>query len=492
MTQMISIAELMGRSGVTFGTSGARGLVCDMTDAVCYTYTAGFIQYLESTGALPQPNRRIVLAGDLRPSTARIMTAVAKAITDRGYQPVNGGDLPSPAVAYYGLDQRIPAIMVTGSHIPEDRNGIKFNTAAGEVLKEDETGMKAQTVVVPEIFDADGMLTVPVALPAVDPAVCDTYLRRWLDAFPADFLAGIRIGLYQHSAVGRDLLCEIYQDLGADLTCLGRSDTFIPVDTEAIRPQDSALAAEWSQQYHFDTILSTDGDSDRPLISDEHGKWLRGDVAGILCARFCHADVVVVPVSCNTAVERCGWFREVRRTRIGSPYVITELQRAVHDGARCAVGYEANGGFLIASPVQVGDRQLAPLPTRDPVIVHLAILGLSKQTGKSIEQLLAELPQRFTASDRLKDFPTEISRERLQELVSSGEPAITRLFPEMGAVTGIDTTDGVRITFASGEIIHLRPSGNAPELRCYAEADSEARAQELVHLTIERLQSWRR
>ena len=34
MMQQIAIAELMDTSGVKFGTSGARGLVSDMTDAV--------------------------------------------------------------------------------------------------------------------------------------------------------------------------------------------------------------------------------------------------------------------------------------------------------------------------------------------------------------------------------------------------------------------------------------------------------------------------
>jgi phosphomannomutase len=44
----------------------------------------------------------------------------------------------------------------------------------------------------------------------------------------------------------------------------------------------------------------------------------------------------------------------------------------------------------------------------------------------------------------------------------------------------VDETDGLRVTLASGEIVHLRPSGNAPELRCYAEADTAARARELA------------
>ena len=490
MTQ-VSIAEVMATSGVAFGTSGARGLVTDMTDAVCYAYAAGFIQYLEERGELPGTDRRIALAGDLRPSTGRILAAVVCAAADRGYLAVNCGRIPSPAVALYGLQQRIPAIMVTGSHIPDDRNGIKFNKPSGEILKSDEAGMKAQTVALPDRFDAAGVLRTPQALPPPDDAARGGYLQRWLTALPCDFLKGTRLGLYQHSAVGRDLLCQLYTALGAEVICLNRSETFVPVDTEAIRPEDVALAATWSREYHFDAILSTDGDSDRPLISDEQGNWLRGDVAGILTARFCAADAVVTPVSCNSAVEACGWFTAVRRTRIGSPYVIAGMLDAVAAGATCVVGYEANGGFLTASPVRTGAGVLEPLPTRDPVIVHLALLGLSRRAGQPISALVATLPARVTASDRLKEFPSAISQERIAKLTAAGAPAIQQLFPELGAVATTNTTDGLRITFASGESLHLRPSGNAPELRCYAEAATELRAGELVRLALAKLDAWR-
>ena len=69
---MVSISELMVASGVGFGTSGARGLAEAMSDRVCYAYTQGFLQYLASVGEL-QPGTRVALAGDLRPSTPRIM-----------------------------------------------------------------------------------------------------------------------------------------------------------------------------------------------------------------------------------------------------------------------------------------------------------------------------------------------------------------------------------------------------------------------------------
>ena len=490
MAPAVTVAELMETSGVQFGTSGARGMVVHMTDAVCYTYTAGFLQYLENKGEMTPTDRRVALAGDYRSSTGRIMTAVAQAIVDRGYQVVHCGHIPSPAVALYGMQQRIPAIMVTGSHIPDDRNGIKFNTATGEVLKEDEAGMRAQVVELPAIFTEENMLRNPASLPPVDDGARNSYLQRWLDAFPLDFLAGRSLLLYQHSAVGRDLLHEILLALGAEVTSLGRSEQFIPVDTEAIREQDVHLADLWATSYAFDAIISTDGDSDRPLIADEHGKWLRGDVIGILCAEYLGADIVVTPVSCNSAVEKCGFFHQVRRTRIGSPYVIAAMQQAVADGGQRVVGYEANGGFLTASPMHINGRELPPLPTRDPLIVALALLGLAAREQSSISHLIARLPKRVTASGRISHLPTHVSAQQIAALIKDGPPAMVALFPWNSVVIAYDTTDGLRITFANEDIIHLRPSGNAPELRCYTESNSERAAKTLLHQALERLHAW--
>jgi len=90
----IAIAELMETSGVKFGTSGARGLVSAFSDRVAYAYTLAFLQHLEQSGAL-EPASSVVIAGDLRPSTGRILTASAQAISDRGHTPVHAGRIPN-------------------------------------------------------------------------------------------------------------------------------------------------------------------------------------------------------------------------------------------------------------------------------------------------------------------------------------------------------------------------------------------------------------
>ncbi|MEY4384879.1 MAG: hypothetical protein RLY20_162 [Verrucomicrobiota bacterium] len=488
----VSIRELMGSSGVAFGTSGARGLATAMTDLVCYAYTKGFLQYLETIGELKRAGESVAVAGDFRPSTDRVMEAVCRAAEDMGYRAICCGKVPSPAVALLGLEKRIPAIMVTGSHIPDDRNGIKFNKASGEVLKDDEAGMAGQIVELNDaLFDKAGWFAKRNAAPrAVATEAGEHYIARYLNGFASDALNGLRVGVYQHSAVARDVLVKILSGLGAIVTPLGRSEKFIPVDTEAIRSEDVQLARDWAADGAFDAIVSADGDSDRPIVSDELGEWLRGDVAGILTAKFLGADSVSTPVSCNTAVEKCGWFATVRRTRIGSPFVIASMLEASRAGAKTVVGYEANGGFLLNSDVTLEGRKLRALPTRDAVIVMLGILITAKRSGKKISQLVAELPARFTASDRLKEFPTEKSRAIIAKF-STGNVAADRAAIEnaFGALCGkaarTDSTDGLRVTFANEEVIHLRPSGNAPEFRCYTEAASNDRAVSLNALAIE-------
>lgn len=495
--ETIVIDKLMQSSGVGFGTSGARGKVEDMTDKVCYAYTLAFIQHLKGINELSLGSS-IAIAGDYRPSSERIMVSVATAISQAGYKVINCGTIASPAVAAFGIAKQIPSIMVTGSHIPDDRNGIKFNKANGEILKEDETGIRNQQVgLADDLFDSTGHFTSVHEMPGIDSRAYESYIHRYLEFFPTNSLKGIKIGLYEHSTVLREALFDILTGLGATILKLGYSDTFIPVDTEAVREEDIRLAKKWSKEHQLDALVSADGDGDRPLISDEHGEWLRGDIVGILAADYLHADIIATPVSSNSAVEKSENFTQVIRTRIGSPYVIAAMQDAgSKTDSQTIVGYEANGGFLTQTAIELDSRELSPLPTRDAILPIIAILVSSRILNCPISALQAGLPARYTYSDRLKAFPTEISQARLAPFMDSDqESALEQVNVFLGdtfsSAIGIDITDGVRITLESEEVIHIRPSGNAPELRCYTESESMESAQNLNSMAMERINTWR-
>lgn len=458
----LSIQSLMQTSGVAFGTSGARGLVKDMTARLCYAYTKAFLQ--EVVGQAGQ----VVLGHDLRPSSPSIAAACAAAMRDMGHSVIYVGALPTPALAYFASTIKSPCMVVTGSHIPFDRNGLKFYRADGEITKADEDLMRAAVVDVPDEIN-------PFTLEIVDQSASIAYVNRYVDFFGRSSLAGMRIAIYEHSSVARDILHEILIGLGAEVLPLGRTDSFVPIDTEAVRQEDIAQAQTWAETHGFDAILSTDGDGDRPLIGDENGQWFRGDIVGILCAFYLKADTVVTSVSSNTAVEICGSFKNIVRTKIGSPFVIAGMDQA--NTQSIIIGYEANGGFLLGCDVVKNNQTLKALPTRDAVLPMLALLCMAGEQGVALSKLSQNLPKRFTVSDRLQNFSHEKSKAILNQLISDLSITAKVLVSDAGEIVDVNLTDGLRLTFQNGDIVHLRPSGNAPELRCYTEATTEAKAK---------------
>src|ERR1039457_3458823 len=77
-------------------------------------------------------------------AVARSLRRIVAAIRDAGMRAVNLGSIPTPALTCYALARGKGSIMVTGSHIPFDRNGYKTNTSKGEVLKQQEAPIQKQ------------------------------------------------------------------------------------------------------------------------------------------------------------------------------------------------------------------------------------------------------------------------------------------------------------------------------------------------------------
>ncbi|CEN60365.1 Putative Phosphomannomutase [Aspergillus calidoustus] len=533
-----------------FGTSGRRGLVIHLTQLEIYTNVLAEIRYLQS---LPIEQGGIkagddfYFAHDLRPSSTAyvesengrggLCQAVEQALKDADMHAINLGAIPTPALTYYALKHGKGSIMVTGSHIPFDRNGYKLNTSKGELLKEHEQPINAAVAKVREellqqpfsesLFDEQGMLRnrPREILPATDKGL-SAYVQRYLDFFAGETLQGMKILVYQHSAVGRDTLVDILRKLGADVTPAGRSETFVPIDTEAI---DAAQLATLQTLYNensgpFDAIVSTDGDSDRPLLvapsgAEQKVQFFGGDLLGMIVAGFLGVDAVVVPISSNDAIDKGALASVLEpKTKIGSPYVISGMQTALDKGRSRVCGWEANGGFLTGSDIERNGKTLTALPTRDAVLPLLCALFAARGQKATLPALFATLPNRYSRASLIRNFPRPTSMKivgrfspsesTIQQVSFSDEitaydanvSAIplsdsqidqfksikTQLqtvfsdksgFPE---IVRLNYTDGIRMTFANGDVAHIRPSGNADELRIYAVADSQERADDIA------------
>jgi phosphomannomutase len=467
-------SSVIAQSGVAFGTSGARGLVTQFTPDVCSAFAVAFIAGMKRNFSF----KTVAIAIDNRPSSYAMAQACSSALKQLNFNVIYYGVVPTPALAYVAQEDKIPAIMVTGSHIPFDRNGVKFYRPDGEISKADEQVIITEQV---EFTALDELAELIVSNRAAE-----EYITRYTSLFNTPFLTGKRIGIYEHSSAGRDLYYRIFETLGAEVISLERTDHFVPIDTEAVSKEDTLKAINWSKEHNLDAVFSTDGDGDRPLMSDENGNWLRGDILGLLTADALNIEALAIPVSCNTAIELSNKFSHVERTKIGSPYVIAEFSN-LNKKFKSVAGFEANGGFLLGSDLQLNGKALKALPTRDAILP--AIMLLSAANKGLISTLVDALPKRYTHSDRIQNFSTEQS----QAIIERGKFEPATLLIQLGfknvVIKSIDETDGLRINLVDERIIHLRPSGNAPELRCYAEADNYLKAIECVNTSLQNIQA---
>lgn len=450
----------MTLSTISFGTSGLRGRAEGFTAATVLAHVGAFLE-VACAGA----TQKIVWIGaDLRQSSPEIARLVAASVDARGWEPRYAGAVPTPALANYAVAAGVPAIMVTGSHIPADYNGLKFYRPDGELLKSDEPLIKAAA----EAAINKNAAFEGYAMPLIDPIVARTYVRRYTDAFASDALAGLKLGVFQHSAVGRDLLMEVLEALGAQCTSIAPSTHFVAVDTEAVSDEHMAIMREAQIRLGLDAVVSTDGDGDRPLVLDEAVRQINGDVLGMLTARAVGARTIVTPLTSTSAIELSGWFDNVLRTRIGSPYVVEAM--ADVDGEAVA-GFEPNGGFLLGSPVNLARGVLSPLITRDAMLPILAVLSESVTRAVPLSSLVAALPARFMKADRLKNIEAQDGRAFVAAMAASREKR-EGMDQRLADPQAIDTRDGTRLVLSDRAIVHFRQSGNAPELRCYVETGS--------------------
>jgi phosphomannomutase len=244
----------------------------------------------------------------------------------------------------------------------------------------------------------------------------------------------------------------------------------------------------------------------------------------MVVADYLRADAVVVPISCNDGVDLGALKNTARsKTRIGSPYVIAGMEEAAARGCKTVCGWEANGGFLLGSTLSRGGRTLRALPTRDAFLPILALLLRAKEEAVTVPALFDRLPPRFSRAALLRNFPraagagllaryspgdigardvsfdggraaawneagteivlTDVASARLNGIREELE-GIFSVKTGFGRIARLNYTDGLRILFDNGDVAHVRPSGNADELRIYAVADSQERANAITQLGV--------
>jgi phosphomannomutase len=424
-----------------FGTSGLRDLDENLTDIQIYIATRGFLNYLKkiplSLGGIGEGSR-VALAGDFRPSTPRILFSVALAIIDSGFIVDFCGRVPTPTVTLWGLSNNIPSIMITASHNPYGQNGVKFVKPDSEVMKDEEKFILEEInnereieYIKPlrdSIFDKKGfiknyedtyysyqrklLLETRISLSIVNEKAKEFYIGRYKKAF-GKVLDGEKFVFYEQTCVGRDIIPEIFRELGASVITSGRVDEtreFVPVDTEDMKEKVLIKMAELAMDNDCHVAITTDGDSDRPALlylrRDENKKikfknekphyyYLKGDKLNVIACLYLKPHFAIAPISVShkpmEVLKKHGI--SVKHTKVGSPHVIKEMKKKMDMNPELVVyGFEANGGGLVGSRKNFSRNNfIEPLTTRDAVFPLICTFILAKERGVNVEELVKEV-----------------------------------------------------------------------------------------------------
>ena len=401
-----------------FGTDGLRGHADEfpLDSASVRLVGRELGRRLRGAGSGPP---RVVLGGDTRESTPRILADLSAGLLEAGCGIASAGVIPTPGVAELVLEIGAAAgVAVSASHNPYQDNGIKIFGSDGRKWPDGEEEvlearlLEARGTSVVAEADAGGG-TVP---PAPDPGLVATYLSRLRAGVPAS-LEGLHVVLDAGNGAAFEIGPRAFRRSGATVTAIsdapdGRN---INAGCGALHPGGMAAA---TREAGAAFGVAFDGDADRAIFADENGRVLDGDDVLWVVARDWRrrgrlpAGGVVGTVMSNFGLE-AAFQREgipFYRAAVGDRNVAKLMQET---GA--GLGGETSGHTLFA-----------PLsPAGDGILTALVVAAIIKQTGRPLSELatLEKMPQTLRNVRVARRVPLEES-EGISGAVSRAEDAL--------------------------------------------------------------------
>ena len=259
-----------------FGTDGVRGQAGTFLHAelaMRVAMAAGVYFKKDAT------TRKILVGKDTRRSGYMIETAIVSGLTAVGYDVIQIGPMPTPAIAFLTENMRCDAgIMISASHNAYDDNGIKFFDAHGDKLSEE-----AEAEIEALVHNHEGTITEEHATgKAIGSAkriddVIGRYIVQLKNSFPKELnLQGLRIVLDTANGAGYKVGPTVLEELGAEVIVLHDkpNGSNINEDCGALHTKDVKTAVK---QYRADIGFALDGDADRLVVVDENGEVVDGD-----------------------------------------------------------------------------------------------------------------------------------------------------------------------------------------------------------------------
>jgi phosphoglucosamine mutase len=437
-----------------FGTDGIRGVAGEFPLTEESTYLIG--RALGHDLIRSDPKASVVVGQDTRASSGWIADRIALGLVSAGCAVHSAGVITTPGVAYLARSRKHAAgVVISASHNPWQDNGIKVFSGDGYKLPDSH-----ELAIEEEIFS---LLKNPQGHP--EPS------QKPAPSLPGE--AGLRQAYIQwlHGSVGTDLSrlrvvvdCangaataeapELFRACGIQATFLSAAPDGknINAGCGALHPETVARAVA-EKQGTFDLGVTFDGDADRALFSDAHGRVINGDAVLLLVARDLQAvgalpgSKVVATTMSNMGLEIAlrNSGIEMLRANVGDKYVLEEMLKT---GA--ILGGEQSGHIIFRD---------GEATTGDGLLTALRVMEIMARSGRALDDLISDL----------RVFPQTIQNVRVREKVP---------FVEVTAIqNAIEAAE--RDLDGNGRVV-VRYSGTEALARVMIEAESVEKMRTLA------------
>ena len=361
-----------------FGTDGVRGKAGDhpLDHETVARLGAALVRAMRDVG---RP-LRFIAGRDTRESGEWLERELARGIRSQGAHLTTAGVIPTPAVAYVAREMAYDAgIVISASHNPFQDNGIKVFSGRGEKFTE---ALERQV----EAIVADGSWTVGGSAdqPAERTDVIDAYISHARLALPEpQRLRGLRIAVDTANGATTTVAPQLFEELGFDVHLLGAAPDGRNINLECGSTHPEALARAVVER-GCRVGVAFDGDGDRAILIDAHGRIVDGDAVLLMCARHLKqlgqlkGNGVVATVMSNIGLElalaESGI--EMIRCPVGDKYVMEEMIKR-----GLSLGGEQSGHIIFSEHLFTGDG----------IVTALSVLRVMADTGRELADLAGEL-----------------------------------------------------------------------------------------------------
>ena len=405
-----------------FGTDGVRGEAGSFLDAmtVMKLAMAAGIYFRKHSST-----NKILVGKDTRRSGYMIENALVSGLTAVGYDVIQIGPMPTPAIAYLTESMRCDAgIMISASHNPFGDNGIKFFDNHGNKL-----GTSCEKAIEDIFFDNDlrvaGLKTGKEigASKRIDDVI-GRYIVSIKSSFPRDLtLNGIRVVLDCANGAAYKVAPTILEELGAEVFTINAQPNGHNINDNcgAMHPEN---VGKLVKKVRADIGLALDGDADRLVVIDERGEIVDGDkLLGALCTylnekKLLKGNACVDTVMSNKALEDylAKSKLKLNRTDVGDKNVLENMHKN-----NINFGGEQSGHIIFGDVAKTGDGLASALQ----VLAYVIESGKKASVALNVFDLYPQILKNLKVSEKipldkiegLKELQAEVKAKGMRELI---------------------------------------------------------------------------